>query len=101
MGYSTAPLQAHGHRHPHVVFTNAMSDTSLVTGALIWHGRDLRRYKRLLSPPLQRLLTCPGTAALGRGVAAMPASYAHQVCSAATDASCIGRDEEADPALLT
>ena len=48
-------------------------------GALIWHGRDLRRYKRLLSPPLQRLLTCPGTAALGRGVASMPASYAHQV----------------------
>lgn len=48
-------------------------------GALIWHGRDLRRYKRLLSPPLQRLLTCPGTAALGRGVASMPASYAHQM----------------------
>lgn len=43
-------------------------------GALIWHGRDLRRYRRLLSPPLQRLLTCPGTAALGRGVAVMPAS---------------------------
>lgn len=52
------------------------------TGALIWHGRDLRRYKRLLSPPLQRLLTCPGTAALGRGLASMPASYAHEVlCS--------------------
>ncbi|DBA92080.1 hypothetical protein WJX77_001940 [Trebouxia sp. C0004] len=49
------------------------------SGALIWHGRDLRRYKRLLSPPLQRLLTCPGTAALGRGVASMPASYAHQM----------------------
>ena len=48
-------------------------------GALIWHGRDLRRYRRLLSPPLQRLLTCPGVAALGRGVASMPASYAHQV----------------------
>lgn len=48
-------------------------------GALIWHGRDLRRYKRLLSPPLQRLLTCPGTAALGRGLASMPASYAHEV----------------------
>lgn len=29
-------------------------------GALVWHGRDLRRYRRLLSPPLQRLLTCPG-----------------------------------------
>lgn len=49
------------------------------SGALIWHGRDLRRYKRLLSPPLQRLLTCPGTAALGRGIASMPASYAHQM----------------------
>lgn len=48
-------------------------------GALIWHGRDLRRYRRLLSPPLQRLLTCPGVAALGRGVASMPASYAHQM----------------------
>lgn len=53
--------------------------SGLKAGALIWHGRDLRRYKRLLSPPLQRLLTCPGTAALGRGVASMPASYAHQV----------------------
>ena len=52
----------------------------LPAGALIWHGRDLRRYKRLLSPPLQRLLTCPGTAALGRGLASMPASYAHEVC---------------------
>lgn len=31
-------------------------------GALVWHGRDLRRYRRLLSPPLQRLLTCPGAA---------------------------------------
>lgn len=55
-------------------------DGSTFAGALIWHGRDLRRYKRLLSPPLQRLLTCPGTAALGRGVASMPASYSHQVC---------------------
>ncbi len=26
----------------------------------MWHGRDLRQYKRLLSPPLERLLTCPG-----------------------------------------
>ncbi|KAK9810099.1 hypothetical protein WJX72_004870 [[Myrmecia] bisecta] len=48
-------------------------------GALIWHGRDLRRYRRLLSPPIQRLLTCPGTAALGRGVASMPAAYVNQM----------------------
>ncbi|KAK9865035.1 hypothetical protein WJX84_012476, partial [Apatococcus fuscideae] len=50
--------------------------------ALIWHGRDLRRYRRLLSPPLQRLLTCPGTAALGRGVAVMPASSSVSPASA-------------------
>ena len=54
----------------------------LMTGALIWHGRDLRRYRRLLSPPLQRLLTCPGTAALGRGVAAMPTSSSVSPASA-------------------
>jgi len=33
-------------------------------GAMVWHGRDLRRYRRLLSPPLQRLLSCPGAPAL-------------------------------------
>ena len=74
--------------HPLLVQTEMYDLTSwadfsgLKAGALIWHGRDLRRYKRLLSPPLQRLLTCPGTAALGRGVASMPASYAHQVSPA-------------------
>lgn len=41
-------------------------------GTLMWHGRDLRQYKRLLSPPLQRLLTCPGSASLGRGLASIP-----------------------------
>lgn len=41
---------------------------------MAWHGRDLRQYKRLLSPPLERLLTCPGTAALGRGLASIPIS---------------------------
>jgi hypothetical protein len=40
----------------------------------MWHGRDLRQYRRLLTPPLQRLLTCPGTAALGRGLASIPAN---------------------------
>lgn len=48
-------------------------------GALAWHGKDLRHYRRLLSPPLQRLLSCPGTAALGRGVAVMPATRVRQV----------------------
>ena len=49
------------------------------TGALIWHGKDLRHYRRLLSPPLQRLLSCPGTAALGRGVASMPLAAARRM----------------------
>ncbi len=48
-------------------------------GALIWHGKDLRHYRRLLSPPLQRLLSCPGTAALGRGVASMPVAAARRM----------------------
>ena len=48
-------------------------------GALIWHGKDLRHYRRLLSPPLQRLLTCPGAAALGRGVASMPLAAARRM----------------------
>lgn len=48
-------------------------------GALMWHGRDLRHYKRLLSPPLQQLLTCPGTAVLGRGLASLPAEAAHSM----------------------
>ena len=48
-------------------------------GALMWHGRDLRHYKRLLSPPLQQLLTCPGTAVLGRGLAALPSATAHSM----------------------
>ncbi|GAB4813227.1 hypothetical protein N2152v2_000273 [Parachlorella kessleri] len=69
-------------------------------GALMWHGRDLRHFRRLLAPPLQQLLTGGGTAAvpgsqgasstpsepaagsvavLGRGLAAMPAEVAHQM----------------------
>jgi hypothetical protein len=48
-------------------------------GALMWHGRDLRHYRRLLSPPLQQLLTCPGSGVLGRGLAALPAAAAHQM----------------------
>ncbi len=61
---------------------SALTPISGDAGALIWHGRDLRRYRRLLSPPLQRLLTCPGTAALGRGVAVMPASSSVSPASA-------------------
>ncbi|PSC70531.1 nudC domain-containing 2 [Micractinium conductrix] len=48
-------------------------------GALMWHSRDLRHFKRILSPPLQQLLTRPGTAVLGRGLASMPAATAHQM----------------------
>ena len=33
----------------------------------------------LCSPPLQQLLTCPGTAVLGRGLASLPAAVAHQM----------------------
>ncbi len=38
----------------------------------MWHGRDLRQYRRLLSPPLEVLLTCPGAGGLGRGLASLP-----------------------------
>ncbi len=51
-------------------------------GALMWHGRDLRHFKRIISPPLQQLLTQPGTAVLGRGLASMPAASAHQMGAA-------------------
>lgn len=45
-------------------------------GALAWHGKDLRHFRRLLPPPLQRLLSSPGTGALGRGLASLPAAAA-------------------------
>ena len=49
----------------------------------MWHGRDLRHFKRIISPPLQQLLTQPGsTAVLGRGLACMPAEAAHQMGAA-------------------
>lgn len=83
-------------------------------GALMWHGRDLRHYKRLLSPPLQQLLTCPGTAVLGRGLATLPASVAHDMgaaqvgggegggprCAAVPLVSCAGRRRRPPPSLL-
>ena len=68
-------------------------------GALMWHGRDLRHFKRILSPPLQQLLTQPGTAVLGRGLASMPAAAAHQMGAAQVggpklrEAGCQVRDE--------
>jgi hypothetical protein len=49
-----------------------------LAGSFMWHGRDLRQYRRLLTPPLQRLLTCPGTAALGRGLASIPLGLVQQ-----------------------
>ncbi|PRW61363.1 domain-containing 2 [Chlorella sorokiniana] len=48
-------------------------------GALMWHGRNLRHFKRILAPPLQQLLTQPGLAVLGRGLASLPAEAAHQM----------------------
>ena len=51
-------------------------------GALMWHGRDLRHYKRLLTPPLQQLLTCPGTAVVGRGLASLPSAAGHSMGAA-------------------
>lgn len=51
-------------------------------GALMWHGRELRHFKRLISPPLQQLLTRPGTALAGRGQAAMPPSEAARLSPA-------------------
>ena len=62
------------------------------TGALIWHGSEMRRFRRLLSPPLQQLLARPSVGTLGRGAASMAAHRASGVgfCQAlmhlATDA---------------
>lgn len=41
-------------------------------GGLMWHGKELRHFKRLISPPLQQLLTRDGQGALGRGIASLP-----------------------------
>ena len=43
------------------------------TGALIWHGSEMRHFRRLLSPPLQQLLARPSVGTLGRGTASMAA----------------------------
>lgn len=41
-------------------------------GGLMWHGEELRHFKRLISPPLQNLLTGKGVGVLGRGLASLP-----------------------------
>jgi hypothetical protein len=48
-------------------------------GALMWHGEDLRRFRRLISPPLQALLGQPGVAVLGRGLASVPEADARSM----------------------
>ena len=58
--------------HPHPMVSG-------LPGALIWHGVEMRRFRRLLSPPLQHLLTSPGQAALGRGVAVMSKDLEHSM----------------------
>jgi hypothetical protein len=45
-------------------------------GGLMWHGKELRHFKRLISPPLQQLLTQKGNGVLGRGLACLPADAA-------------------------
>ena len=59
-------------------------------GALMWHGRDMRHFKRILAPPLQQLLVQPGCAVLGRGLASMPAEAAHQMGAAQVGLPCLG-----------
>ena len=41
-------------------------------GGLMWHGKELKHFKRLISPPLQHLLTQKGLGVLGRGRALLP-----------------------------
>ena len=45
----------------------------------MWHGEDLRRFRRLISPPLQALLGQPGVAVLGRGLASVPEADARSM----------------------
>ena len=45
-------------------------------GGLMWHGKDLKHFKRLISPPLQQLFSHDGTGVLGRGLATIPADSA-------------------------
>lgn len=52
-----------------------------IAGALIWHGSEMRRFRRLLSPPLQHLLTRPSSSTLGRGAASMTHELARSMGS--------------------
>ena len=50
-------------------------------GALVWHGSEMRRFRRLLSPPLQHLLTRSSSSTLGRGAASMTSKMAKSMGS--------------------
>lgn len=55
---STALATRTTHLHPsqpHCLQAQEVLKSS--RGALMWHGRDLRHFKRILAPPLQQLLT--------------------------------------------
>lgn len=58
---------------------NAPEMLKSTQGGLMWHGKELRHFKRLISPPLQQLLTQKGVAVLGRGLALFPASAAQSM----------------------
>ncbi len=58
---------------------NAPEMLKSTQGGLMWHGKELRHFKRLISPPLQQLLTQKGVAVLGRGLALLPASAAQSM----------------------
>lgn len=63
--------------HPLPALSNAVAAqlcTQVTNGAFLWHGRDLRRMRRALQPPMMHLITCPGAGRLGRGAASLPAS---------------------------
>jgi cell division GTPase FtsZ len=53
-------------------------------GGLMWHGKDLKHFRRLISPPLQQLFSHDGIGVLGRGLATIPAySAASMGCTSA------------------
>lgn len=58
---------------------NAPEMLKSTQGGLMWHGKELRHFKRLISPPLQQLLTQKGVGVLGRGLALLPASAAQSM----------------------
>ena len=58
---------------------NASEMLKSTQGGLMWHGKELRHFKRLISPPLQQLLTQKGVGVLGRGRALLPASAAQSM----------------------